>query len=144
MIVAFERDGALLGPGEGMARIINPGDKRGGAGYSTSRASVCLVVRLRSNERASAYAWSVENVRDFSIRGATGQGRQVGAVLEWHCLMLCSVLSSGATGEELMLYGPGSLREVMTQGATDYQTAYSVMVRTEFEPSSGLSALSTC
>ena len=52
----------------------------------------------------------------------------MGAVLEWHCLMLCSVLSSGATGEELMLFGPGSLREVMTQGATDYQTAYSVMV----------------
>jgi hypothetical protein len=30
VIVAFERDGAELGPGEGMARIINPGDKRGG------------------------------------------------------------------------------------------------------------------
>jgi len=30
VIVAFERDGELLGPGEGMARIINPGDKRGG------------------------------------------------------------------------------------------------------------------
>lgn len=30
VIVAFERDGALLGLGEGMARIINPGDKRGG------------------------------------------------------------------------------------------------------------------
>ena len=30
VIVAFQRDGALLGPDEGMARIINPGDKRGG------------------------------------------------------------------------------------------------------------------
>jgi len=30
VIVAFERDGELLGPGEGIARIINPGDKRGG------------------------------------------------------------------------------------------------------------------
>jgi hypothetical protein len=29
VIVAFERDGALLGPDEGMARIINPGDKFG-------------------------------------------------------------------------------------------------------------------
>ena len=30
VIVAFERDGELLGPDEGMVRIINPGDKRGG------------------------------------------------------------------------------------------------------------------
>ena len=29
MIVAFQRDGELLGPDEGMARIINPGDKFG-------------------------------------------------------------------------------------------------------------------
>jgi DMSO/TMAO reductase YedYZ molybdopterin-dependent catalytic subunit len=29
VIVAFERDGELLGPDEGMARIINPGDKFG-------------------------------------------------------------------------------------------------------------------
>jgi hypothetical protein len=30
VIVAFERDDAPLGPDEGMARIINPADKRGG------------------------------------------------------------------------------------------------------------------
>jgi DMSO/TMAO reductase YedYZ molybdopterin-dependent catalytic subunit len=29
VIVAFQRDGELLGPDEGMARIINPGDKFG-------------------------------------------------------------------------------------------------------------------
>jgi ABC-type molybdate transport system substrate-binding protein len=36
------------------------------------------------------------------------------------------VLSSSATGEELVLFGAGSLREVMTQMATDYQTAHGV------------------
>ena len=58
-------------------------------------------------------------------------------VLCWSgiALMLCSVLSSDVTGEELVLFGAGSLREVMTQVATDYQTAYSVTVRTEFRPS---------
>jgi ABC-type molybdate transport system substrate-binding protein len=67
--------------------------------------------------------------------GTTGKDRQMGTVLEWHCLMLCSVLSSGATGEELVLFGPGSLREAMPQVGVDYQTAYSVTVRTAFGPS---------
>ena len=39
-------------------------------------------------------------------------------VLCWRgiALMLCSVLSSGATGEEVVLFGTGSLREAMIQG----------------------------
>jgi len=41
----------------------------------------------------------------------------MGTVLQWPCLMLCSVLSRGAAGEELMLFGTGSLREAMTQVA---------------------------
>ena len=58
-------------------------------------------------------------------------------VLRWSgiTLLLCGVLSSSATGEELVLFGAGSLREVMTQIATDYQTAHGVTVRTEFGPS---------
>ena len=58
-------------------------------------------------------------------------------MLRWSgiTLLLCGVLSSSAAGEELVLFGAGSLREVMTQIATDYQTAHSVMVRTEFGPS---------
>jgi molybdate transport system substrate-binding protein len=58
-------------------------------------------------------------------------------VLLWSgiALLLCSVLSGGATGEELVVFGAGSLREVMTQMATDYQTVHGVTVRTEFGPS---------
>ena len=78
---------------------------------------MCLVVRLHSNERASAHAWVVENVRDCSLKGTTGQDWQTGTRLEEHCLMLCSVLSRGAAGEELVLFGTGSLREAMTQVA---------------------------
>ena len=50
-------------------------------------------------------------------------------------LMLLVVLSGDATGEDLVLFGAGSLREVMTQMATDYQTRSGVTVRTAFEPS---------
>jgi molybdate transport system substrate-binding protein len=50
-------------------------------------------------------------------------------------LMLLVVLSGDATGEDLVLFGAGSLREVMTQMATDYQTRSGVTVRTAFGPS---------
>jgi len=43
--------------------------------------------------------------------------------------------SSTASGEELVLFGAGSLREVMTQIATDYQARYGGTVQTEFGPS---------
>lgn len=58
-------------------------------------------------------------------------------VLRWSgmALLLCGVLSGGARGEELVLFGAGSLREVMTQVATDYHAAHGVTVRTEFGPS---------
>ena len=50
-------------------------------------------------------------------------------------LVLSGLLLSRASGEELVLYGAGSLREVMTQVATDYQRARGLSVRTEFGPS---------
>ena len=50
-------------------------------------------------------------------------------------LLLGSVLSNTASSEELVLYGAGSLREVMTQIATDYQARHSGTVRTDFGPS---------
>ena len=58
-------------------------------------------------------------------------------VLCWSgiALMLCSVLSSGATGEEADVIRRCSLREAMPQVGVDYQTAYSVTVRTAFGPS---------
>src|SRR5262245_16154879 len=65
------------------------------------------------------------------------QGRAGQWVLYWSgiALLLLRVLSSGVRGEELVVFGAGSLREVMTQVATDYQTASGVTVRTEFGPS---------
>ena len=50
-------------------------------------------------------------------------------------LMLGWVLSSPAGGEELVLFGAGSLREVMTQITADYQARHAGTVRTEFGPS---------
>src|SRR5262245_30340369 len=50
-------------------------------------------------------------------------------------LLLGWVLSSTAGGEELVLFGAGSLREVMTQIAADYQARHGATVRTEFGPS---------
>ena len=50
-------------------------------------------------------------------------------------LLLGWVLGSTAGGEELVLFGAGSLREVMTQIAADYQARHGTMVRTEFGPS---------
>ena len=50
-------------------------------------------------------------------------------------LMLSWVLSSTAGAEELVLFGAGSLREVMTQVAADYQARHGGTVRTEFGPS---------
>ena len=43
--------------------------------------------------------------------------------------------SGRASGEELVLYGAGSLREVMTQIAADYQATRGLQVRTDFGPS---------
>ena len=42
---------------------------------------------------------------------------------------------SRASGEELVLYGAGSLWEVMTQIVADYQTMHGLQVRTDFGPS---------
>ena len=50
-------------------------------------------------------------------------------------LLLGWVLCSTAGSEELVLFGAGSLREVMTQIAADYQARHGVTVRTEFGPS---------
>lgn len=50
-------------------------------------------------------------------------------------LMFAIVPLSRASGEELVLYGVGSLREVMTQIAADYQTMRGIRVRTDFGPS---------
>ncbi len=64
-------------------------------------------------------------------------GTVVRRVVYWGltALVLGWVLSSTAECEELVLFGAGSLREVMTQIATDYQARYGGMVRTEFGPS---------
>ena len=50
-------------------------------------------------------------------------------------LVLSGLLRGIVTGEELVVFGAGSLREVLTQVATEYQTTHSVPVRTEFGPS---------
>ena len=50
-------------------------------------------------------------------------------------LVLNGLLRGIVTGEELVVFGAGSLREVLTQVATEYQTTHSVPVRTEFGPS---------
>jgi len=50
-------------------------------------------------------------------------------------LLLVWVLRSTADSEELVLYGAGSLREVMTQIAAEYQARHGGTVRTEFGPS---------
>ena len=50
-------------------------------------------------------------------------------------LMLSGLLLGRASGEELVLYGAGSLRGVMTQVAAEYQTTRGLQVRTDFGPS---------
>ena len=64
-------------------------------------------------------------------------GTVVRCVVYWSltALLLGCVLSSTASSEELVLFGAGSLREVMTQIATDYQARHGGTVRTEFGPS---------
>jgi hypothetical protein len=64
-------------------------------------------------------------------------GPVVRCVVYWSltALLLGWVLSSPASSEELVLFGAGSLREVMTQIAADYQARHGGMVRTEFGPS---------
>ena len=64
-------------------------------------------------------------------------GTVVRCVVYWSltALLLGLVLSSTANSEELVLFGAGSLREVMTQIAADYQARHGGTVRTEFGPS---------
>jgi len=64
-------------------------------------------------------------------------GTVVRCVVYWSltALLLGLVLSSTASSEELVLFGAGSLREVMTQIAADYQARHGGTVRTEFGPS---------
>jgi len=58
-------------------------------------------------------------------------------VIRWGFMALaCSIcLPTHAIGGELVLYGAGSLREVMTQIAADYQATHGLQVRTDFGPS---------
>jgi molybdate transport system substrate-binding protein len=49
--------------------------------------------------------------------------------------VLSGLLLSRASGGELVLYGAGSLREVMTQIAVDYQKTRGLQVQTDFGPS---------
>src|SRR5262245_49540783 len=64
-------------------------------------------------------------------------GTVVRCVVYWGltALLLGWILSSTARSEELVLFGAGSLREVMTQIAADYQAKHGGTVRTEFGPS---------
>jgi molybdate transport system substrate-binding protein len=50
-------------------------------------------------------------------------------------LLLTGLPLSCASGEELVLYGAGSLREVMTQITADYQATRGLQVRADFGPS---------
>jgi molybdate transport system substrate-binding protein len=50
-------------------------------------------------------------------------------------LMLSGLLFSHASGQELVLYGAGSLREVMSQIVADYHATRGVHVRTDSGPS---------
>ena len=61
----------------------------------------------------------------------------VRCVVYWGLIafLLGGVLHSTASSEELVLFGAGSLREVMTQIAADYQARHGGTVRTEFGPS---------
>ena len=64
-------------------------------------------------------------------------GTVVRCVVYWSltALLLGWILNSTASSEELVLFGAGSLREVMTQIAADYQAKHGVTVCTEFGPS---------
>jgi ABC-type molybdate transport system substrate-binding protein len=50
-------------------------------------------------------------------------------------LLLVGLPLGRAAGEELVVYGAGSLREVMTQIAADYQATRGMSVQTDFGPS---------
>jgi len=64
-------------------------------------------------------------------------GTVVKCVVAWSllALLLDWGVSRTASSEELVLFGAGSLREVMTQIAADYQARHGVLVRMEFGPS---------
>jgi hypothetical protein len=63
--------------------------------------------------------------------------RALRLVIRWEFMALsCSICLPGhALGGELVLYGAGSLREVITQVAADYQATHGVQVRIDFGPS---------
>src|SRR5262245_31149956 len=65
----------------------------------------------------------------------TGAVRQRAARCGIAGFVLSALVLSYASGEEVVLYGAGSLREVMTQIATDYQKLRGLQVRTDFGPS---------
>jgi Bacterial extracellular solute-binding protein len=78
--------------------------------------------------------------RCFRRRQAGAQQAAIVAlrlVICWEFMALsCSICLPGhALGGELVLYGAGSLREVMTQVAADYQATHGVQVRIDFGPS---------
>ena len=50
-------------------------------------------------------------------------------------ILLIVAMSSGSRAEDLVLYGAGSLREVMAQIATSFGQAHDVTVATQFGPS---------
>src|SRR5262245_18431350 len=58
-----------------------------------------------------------------------------GVYLSLTVLLLVWVLSSTAGSEELVVFGAGSLREVMAQITADYQGKHGGTVRAEFGPS---------
>jgi len=67
-----------------------------------------------------------------------GQGLRAARRLAGGLALGAAIMCAGpscAQAQEVVLFGAGSLREVMTQLATDYQAAHGTAVRTAFGPS---------
>jgi molybdate transport system substrate-binding protein len=98
------------------------------------RAESNLSLRLCRTEqppsakrRISRGRWRAQDVASTAFRCTVHWGMVIS-------LLSCFLLRS-AEGEDLVLYGAGSLREVMTQIASDYQAVRGTHVRTDFGPS---------
>src|SRR4029434_5181556 len=84
-------------------------------------------------EHIGKYCWPSCSRGDHIVTS----GPVVRCVVCWSltALLLVWVLSSTAGSEELVLFGAGSLREVIAQIAADYQARHGGTVHTEFGPS---------
>jgi molybdate transport system substrate-binding protein len=98
-------------------------------------------MRLKREPLALRERAVLHRVRERQLRSQASRPLNLAVTVRQHLvswalfgLVLSGLLLSRASGEELVLYGAGSLREVMAQIAADYQAMRGLQVRTDFGP----------